>query len=75
MSVILRSKGQISQYFHHAVFVLLATDSQENEKEVAGVKKMRTVNSAEKKQAGNGREKTEEHSCKTGHLSMWTDNY
>ncbi|XP_022784579.1 general transcription factor 3C polypeptide 1-like [Stylophora pistillata] len=51
-------------------------ESQENEKEVAGVKKMRTVNSAEKKQAGNGREKTkktEEHSCKTGHLNAIDD--
>lgn len=63
---------------HHAVFVLLTTDIQEGEKELASAKKMKTVNSAEKKQAGNAREKTkkkEEHSCKTGHLSMLTENY
>lgn len=57
--------------------MLLTTDVQEGEKELAGAKKMKTVNTAEKKQAGNAREKTqrkEEHSCKTGHLSMLTDN-
>ena len=68
----------ISQLVTMRFFVLLTTDIQEGEKELASAKKMKTVNSAEKKQAGNAREKTkkkEEHSCKTGHLSMLTENY
>ena len=55
-----------------AFSLLLTTDSQEDERELASVKKIRTNNSAEKKQVANVREETnkeEGHSCKTGHLS------
>lgn len=56
-------------------FLSGTTDLQQNDAEPGGVKRTRTVESAEKQQQGNVQEKSNkgQHSCKTGHLSKQSE--
>lgn len=58
---------------HQAFDCQFSTDSQEKDTEPAGIKKIRTTESAVKQQTVNTQDKSKQHSCKTGHLSKLTE--